>query len=80
MLNFYPFGSGSLYTASFAISSSHSPVANFITYVTTASNATTILEPRSGSAGTSVCLITYEQYQSLISSSTLIELCSNIPS
>jgi len=76
MLSIFPFGSGSLYTASFAVSASHAVSASLIAYVTSASNADTVLEPRSGSRGQSVCLITFEQYQSLISSSALIEQCT----
>lgn len=78
MLSVYPFASGSLYTASFAVSSSFATSASLISYVSTASIADTVLFPQSGSRGKSVCLITFEQYQLLVSSSTLIEQC-NVP-
>jgi hypothetical protein len=77
MLSVYPFASGSLYTASYAISASYAASANFIQYVLSASNAATVLFPQSGSRGKSVCLITTDQYNTLIATSGS-EVC-NIP-
>jgi hypothetical protein len=66
MLSVYPFGSGSLYTASYAITASYAHTASFIKYVTTASNAATVLYPQAGPPGTGVCLLTMAQYQEMI--------------
>lgn len=76
MLSVYPYGSGSLYSASFAVTASHAISASLITYVTSASNAGTVLNPQSGSRGQSVCLITYEEYLRLLADPNLIESCS----
>ena len=62
MLQVYPFGTGSLYTASFALTASYAATASSIAYVYTASNAGTVLYPQSGSRGKSVCLITNTEY------------------
>lgn len=62
MLSVYPFGSGSLYTASFAVTSSVMISASMVDYVYSASSAGTVLHPESGSRGKSVCLITYGEY------------------
>jgi hypothetical protein len=77
MLSVYPFASGSLYTASYALSASFATSASFIQYVLSASSASTVLFPQSGSRGKSVCLITTEQYDTLIATSGS-EVC-NIP-
>lgn len=65
MINVYPFGSGSIYTASYAVTSSYAFGASLITYVTSASKAGVISNPRSGSDGVGVCKISYEDYQAL---------------
>lgn len=76
MLSIYPFGSGSLYSASFAVTASHAISASLISYVVTASSAGAVLNPQSGSSGKGVCLITYEQYLLLVSDSTkYFEIC-----
>lgn len=75
MINVYPYASGSLYTASFAITSSFATSASFINYVLTASRASTILYPESGSRGLSICLLTTEQYYQLSGSSSRVEIC-----
>lgn len=75
MLTVYPFASGSLYTASFSMASSFAGSANLIKYVDSASNANTILNPRSGSRGTSVCLITYAEFLYLQSNPSATEVC-----
>lgn len=76
MLYVYPYASGSLYSASFAVTASHAVSASLISYVFTSSLAGTVLNPRSGSNGKDTCLITYEQYLEMISNPTLIEQCS----
>jgi len=65
MLTVYPFGSGSLYTASYTVSASCAVSASFIRSVPSASNAGTVLFPQSGSRGKSVCIITYADYLTL---------------
>jgi len=79
MLSVYPFGSSSLYTASYAITSSFANRVALITYVTSASIANTVLFPESGSRGKSICLLTTEQYL-LMSSSGKFETCNVPPS
>lgn len=77
MLKVYPFGSGSFYTASNAVTASFAPTAELIAYVTTASNAGQVLEPRTGATGKGVCKITYEQYLLLQANKeiNLYEIC-----
>lgn len=75
MINVYPYASGSLYTASYAITASYSVSASFINYVFTASKADTVLNPRSGSLGLGVCLLTTEQYYEISGSNTRVEVC-----
>lgn len=76
MLQVYPYGSGSLYTSSFAITSSFATVANRVDYVLTASNAGTVLNPETGPrAAINTCLITYEQYLALKASTSNYEVC-----
>lgn len=77
MISVYPFGSGSFYTASYAITSSFASRVARISYVTSASRADTVLFPESGSRGKSICLLTTDQYL-LLSSSGRVETC-NIP-
>lgn len=80
MLSVYPFGSGSLYTASFAISSSYANQALYLTYTHTSSFALTGSYGEKGIRGyPEVCIITYEQYQKLISDPTLKEDCTFPP-
>lgn len=67
MLSVYPFGSGSLYVASYATTCSFATSASLIAYVTSASRADAVLFPESGSRGKSICLLTAEQYNILIS-------------
>jgi hypothetical protein len=78
MLSVYPFGSGSLYTASYAITSSFAAKVGLISYVVSASTANTVLFPESGSRGKSICLLTTEQYL-LLSSSGRFETCNFPP-
>lgn len=74
MLSVYPYGSGSLYTASYATTSSFANNVQFIAYVTSASNADTVLLPESGSRGKGICLLTTEQYLLMVSTGR-VELC-----
>lgn len=75
MLSVYPFGSGSLYTATRAVSSSFAISASLVPYSITASNAGTVLYPESGSRGKGVCLLTREQYNLMVASSS-VETCN----
>jgi hypothetical protein len=71
---FYPFASGSLYTASYAVSSSYAIESQFINYVLTATTASSVINQVSGSRGAGVCLLTTEQYL-LLSSNGDFEIC-----
>lgn len=75
MLSVYPYGSGSLYTASYAVSASHATKVSYIQYVLSASNAGEILFPQSGSRGKSVCLLTTAQYLEMVATGR-IEICN----
>lgn len=79
MISVYPFGSGSLYNASYAITASYAASASFIKYVVSASTAPTVLYPQSGSRGKSVCLLTKEQYEEMIALNKM-EICNFSPS
>ncbi len=75
MLSVYPYASGSLYTASYAITASYADNVRLIKYVVSASNANTVLFPESGSRGKGVCLLTTEQYQLMVTTGR-VESCS----
>lgn len=77
MLTIYPYGSGSLYTASYATTASFASTVQLISYVTSASNADTVLFPESGSRGKSTCLLTLDQYNILVSTGQM-EVCPGI--
>lgn len=66
MLSVYPHGSGSLYTATYATTSSYASSVKYIRYVMSASLAQQVLYPESGSTGKSVCILTTEQYKTLV--------------
>ena len=70
MLAVYPFGTGSLYTASYALSASYAASASTIPYVYTASAAGVVLYPQAGPSGKGVCLITGAEYVKLQVSSS----------
>lgn len=74
MLSVYPFGSGSLYSASFAVTASYAQSASYIAYVVSASNASTVLFPQSGSRGKGICFLTQEQVDEMILLNKL-EIC-----
>jgi hypothetical protein len=76
MRQVYPLGDTSLYTASFAQTSSYAKDVDRLVYVTSASKADVILEPENGtSASQRYCLITYQQYLLLSSSISYVEVC-----
>ena len=75
MITVYPYASGSFYTASHAITSSIATNVRLISYVTSASNAATVLFPQSGSRGKSVCLLTTSQYNTLVATGQF-EICN----
>lgn len=74
MRSVYPYASGSLYTASYATTASFANRVSFIQYVTSASNAQTILFPESGSQGRGICLLTTEQYLLMVATGR-VERC-----
>ncbi len=76
MLSVFPFGSSSLYTASFAITSSFAATASFAPTAITASFAATGSGPSGSRGKPDICLITFSQYQQLLSSSALMEVCT----
>lgn len=77
---FYPYASGSLYTASFAATSSYAVSASYRAYVTTASFAITGSKGPVGFRGSpDICLITTEQYLKLVATSSLREVCNFPP-
>jgi hypothetical protein len=76
MRQVYPFGDTSLYTASFAQTASYAEDVDRLVYVTSASVADTILEPEAGTRATKrYCLISYNQYLTLLSSTNYVEVC-----
>lgn len=78
MLKVYPFGSGSLYTASFAATASFAISASLLNYAYTSSYAETVLYPRSGSQGKNACLITGAEYLTMQANKLLnyVEVCT----
>jgi hypothetical protein len=75
MLSVYPFASGSLYIAGYAITASHASNVGLINYVVSASTAATVLFPQSGSRGKGVCLLTTQQYELMVATGR-VESCS----
>lgn len=74
---FYPFLSSSLYTASFAISSSYANSATYLDYVATASMSTAGNFGPPGLRGNpDICFITTQQYFDMLFSSSLQEFCT----
>jgi hypothetical protein len=66
----YPFASGSEYTASYAISSSVAVNVGVVEFVFTSSVAGNVINPISGSpADTDICILSWEEYQLLLSGS-----------
>jgi len=75
VLQVFPFASGSLYTASFAITSSHALQIGSIGYVPTSSYAVEGKGPK-GFRGKDICLITQDQYFKLYETYSLMEDCT----
>jgi|NOAtaT_7_FD_contig_21_6458310_length_632_multi_3_in_0_out_0_2 hypothetical protein len=74
---FYPYASGSLYTSSFALSSSYANNAQYLMYVFTASFAESGTSGSKGDLGVpGICKITYEQYLQLRANPSLKEVCN----
>lgn len=77
MLTVYPFGSGSLFTGSYAVSASYAVSSSYLLYTYTASFAESGTSGPTGNRGSpEVCLITYDQYLKLIADPTLKEVCT----
>lgn len=74
MLKVYPFASGSEYTSSFALTSSYSPSASLIQYVTYADTAKTVLTEVSGSRGKSMALLTWADYQKMVNTGVVEQI------
>lgn len=78
--SFYPFATGSEYTASFAVTSSHAISASLLSYVNTASYAPQGTSGSVGLRGTpDICLITDNQYFYLIANPSYKEVCNFPP-
>lgn len=75
MISVYPFGTGSLYTASYAISASHAISSSFIGYAVSASSATTVITSVQGPVGNGICLLTLAQYWDMVNNNKL-ETCT----
>jgi len=75
VLSVYPYASGSSYIAGHAITSSYASNVSYIANVESASFAQTVLYPRSGSRGKSVCLLTQTQYLEMVSTGKM-EVCN----
>lgn len=75
MLQVYPFASGSFYTASFALSVKYAISASSINYTDTASRADSGQGVSGSAAAINICLISYTDYQTLISNASLKEQC-----
>ena len=70
MAKFYPFASGSEYTASYAVSSSYAGTVDRVRSVQTASLAGTVINRATGSdAAIDICVMSYEEYLLLLSGS-----------
>lgn len=78
MINVFPFGSDSSVVNSLAITSSAVVgQQTLIAYAPTASTAGTVTNPVSGSkAKVNICLITYNQYITLLNDPTKVENCN----
>ena len=74
---FYPFLSGSEYTASFAITSSQATSASYWDYSITSSNSVLGVSGSKGLRGNpDRCFITVDQYFRLLFTSSLQEVCT----
>lgn len=81
MLKVFPFGSGSEFTASFAVSSSFAQTALKYQAAETSSLAGTVLTPISGSKPeVDICVITFSQYQQILADTHVENCLSGVPS
>jgi hypothetical protein len=74
MKNVFPFTTGSEVTASFAISSAVSLNARAASDAQFTQTSSIILEPVQGPPGNGICLVTFEQYEQMLSG-TFVEDC-----
>jgi hypothetical protein len=74
MKNVFPFTTGSEVTASFAFNSNVSINARAASDAQFALTSSVILEPVQGPPGNGICLVTFEQYQQMLSG-TFVENC-----
>jgi hypothetical protein len=75
MIRVYPFASGSEYTSSFALTSQFATSASGFNYLLTSSVAGVGRGPSGSAAAINICLITYDEYNKLIYTSSLQEQC-----
>jgi hypothetical protein len=81
VLKVFPFGSGSEFTASYAVTSSFAQSAAKYQAAITASNAGTVLVPVSGSRpAKEICVITYSQYQQILNGTHFENCTIGVPS
>jgi hypothetical protein len=81
VLKVFPFGSGSEFTASYAISSSFAQSALKYQAAQTSSNAGLALTLVSGSRpAVEICVITYSQYQQLLAGTHYENCTTGVPS
>jgi hypothetical protein len=66
MKNVFPFSTGSAVTASFAERSAFSVNAELAESASFAETASIILNPVQGPPGKGICLVTFEQYQQML--------------
>lgn len=78
--SFYPFASGSEYTASFALSASFATSASLLSYVNTASYAPAgTIGPVGLRGAPDICLINADQYFYLLNNPSYKEVCNFPP-
>jgi hypothetical protein len=74
MKNVFPFSTGSAVTASFAERAGVSINAELAESASYAETASIILNPSQGAPGKGICLVTFEQYEQILSG-TFVENC-----
>jgi hypothetical protein len=76
----YPYQAPSAVTASYAISASVAVSASFVSFASSSTSASAVLNPVSGaSAAVDICVITYQQYLSMLANPSLVEVCNFPP-
>jgi hypothetical protein len=81
VLKVFPFGSGSEFTASYAVTSSLAQSAAKYQSAVTSSNANIVLTPVSGSRpAVEICAITFSQYQQILAGTHVENCLSGVPS